>query len=118
MLTLSFMMSLISLPCSRARIPIIFAAQAQTAAARVVANEAQANDHFALLIMLYASFLVVKLPFAFDVVAAARHPLSLDDFPCPLHHVNELNWIRRTRADGLGLGGPRDWGSSSCGRSE
>ena len=34
--------------------------------------------------------------FSFVVVAAARHPLSVGDFHCPLCHVNELKWIRQT----------------------
>ena len=53
--------------------------------------------------------------FSFVVVAAARHPLSVGDFHCPLCHVNELKWIRQTggrrrqraRA-GDGLDGVRD----------
>ena len=46
------------------------------------------------------------------VVGEARHPLSPDDFLCLVRHVNELDWIRRTRrgwtADSLA--GPRCWG--------
>ena len=60
--------------------------------------------------------------FSFVVVAAARHPLSVGDFHCPLCHVNELKWIRRTggrrRRRGMGWTAEGTDGISGMGNGE
>ena len=75
----------------------------------VASSQSGSNDYVLALIKFPRRKAVARVSV---VVGEARHPLSPDDFLCLVRHVNELDWIRRTRrgwtADGLA--GPRCWG--------